>query len=229
MATPMNVRVTAVEILIGSDVLRADLALPASPHGLIVFAHGSGSSRHSSRNKSVARIFQTQGLATLLADLLTLEEEAVDRVTADLRFNIDLLGRRLVGLIDWARARPDLRSLPLGLFGASTGAAAALVAAAARPADVAAVVSRGGRPDLAGSALSHVQAPTLLIVGGSDTSVLDLNRRAKLAMRCTTSLDVVPGATHLFEESGALDKVAALASGWFAQYLAAAREQLPGV
>jgi dienelactone hydrolase len=211
--------VTKVRIAAGRDVLDADLSLPTSPQGLVIFAHGSGSGRHSPRNQFVARVLNTDGLATLLADLLTPAEETADRVSGHLRFNIPLLGQRLVVLIEWARQQPALRELPIALFGASTGAAAALVAAAARPGEIAAVVSRGGRPDLAGAALPHVTAPTLLIVGGADSEVIELNRWAKVRMRCPTSLEIVPGATHLFEEPGALEQVAKLAAGWFAQHL----------
>ena len=214
-----DAQVTAVQIPAGRDVLDADLDLPASRQGLVIFAHGSGSGRHSPRNKSVARVLQTHGLATLLADLLTPTEEADDHVDAHLRFNIELLGRRLGALVEWAHQQPTLRELPIGLFGASTGAAAALVAAAARPKEIAAVVSRGGRPDLAGAWLPHVTAPTLLIVGGDDMEVIDLNRWAMMRMRCPTSLEIVPRATHLFEEPGALARVASLAAGWFARYL----------
>lgn len=214
-----NAQVTTVKIPAGHDVLDADLSVPASSRGLVIFAHGSGSGRHSPRNQFVARVLNTHGLATLLADLLTPAEEVADRVGAHLRFNIELLGRRLVALVEWARQEPALRELPLGLFGASTGAAAALVAAAARPGEIAAVVSRGGRPDLAGASLPHVTAPTLLIVGGADPEVIELNRWAKMRMRCPTSLEIVPGATHLFEEPGALERVANDAAGWFAQHL----------
>ncbi len=219
MASPTHLQLTGVRVPVGQDVLDADLAIPPSPAGLIIFAHGSGSGRHSRRNQSVARAFQARGLGTLLADLLTLDEERVDRTTAHVRFDIGLLGRRVVGLVDWARQQPPLGRLPLGLFGASTGAAAALVAAAARPSDVAAVVSRGGRPDLAGASLAHVVAPTLMIVGGADTEVIELNRQARARMHGTVSIEIVPGATHLFEERGALEQVATLAAVWFTQYL----------
>ncbi|MBW3666617.1 MAG: dienelactone hydrolase family protein [Actinobacteria bacterium] len=182
--------------------------------GIVVFAHGSGSSRHSPRNRHVAEILQERGMQTLLLDLLTEEEEQVDLVTRHHRFDIDLLTARVVGAIDWLPPSP-----PIGVFGASTGAAAALGAAAERPDRVAAVVSRGGRPDLAGSALPRVEAPTLLVVGALDLTVLDLNRQAQEQMSAETRLEVVPGATHLFEEPGALDAVAELAADWFATRL----------
>jgi dienelactone hydrolase len=209
----------SVQIPVGHDRLEADLAVPRAPLGLVVFAHGSGSGRHSPRNQAVAQVLQARGLATLLADLLTVQEEAVDRVTAHLRFDIGLLSRRLMGLIEWARHRPDLAPLNVGLFGASTGAAAALMAAAAQPHNVSAVVSRGGRPDLAGYALGQVSAPTLLLVGSRDTEVIQLNEWAKARMRCPVSLDIVPGASHLFEEPGTLDQVATRAGEWFLTHL----------
>jgi dienelactone hydrolase len=209
----------AVEIPAGRETVAADLAVPEGASGLVIFAHGSGSGRHSPRNQAVARSLQHRGLATLLADLLTPAEEAVDRVDAHLRFDIDFLGGRLVRLVDWARQRPDLGSRRFGLFGASTGAAAALVAAAERPRDVVAVVSRGGRPDLAGAALPRVIAPTLLIVGSLDTEVIALNEWAKERMRCAVTLDIVHGASHLFEEPGTLEQVATLAGDWFVRHL----------
>ena len=217
---PITLRSTAVEIPVGRDRLAADLVLPGNTHGLVLFAHGSGSGRHSPRNQAVAGSLQRRGLATLLADLLTAEEETVDRVTAHLRFDINLLSRRLVTLVEWARRHPDLADLPFGLFGASTGAAAALVASTARPDDVAAVVSRGGRPDLAGNALSHVTAPTLLLVGSLDTEVIALNKWARARMRCPVTLEIIPGASHLFEEPGTLDQVASRAGAWFTAHLA---------
>jgi dienelactone hydrolase len=219
VTTMANAQVTAVQIPAGRDLLDADLRSPVSSRGLVIFAHGSGSGRLSPRNQFVARVLNTHGLATLLADLLTPTEETADRVSAHLRFNIELLGRRLVALVEWAREQPPLRELPMGVFGASTGAAAALVAAAARPREIAAVVSRGGRPDLAGASLPDVSAPTLLIVGGGDTEVIELNRWAMVRMHCPTSLEIVPGATHLFEEPGALERVASLAAGWFTHHL----------
>jgi pimeloyl-ACP methyl ester carboxylesterase len=198
-------------------MLQASLGEPeGESHGMVVFAHGSGSSRHSPRNRHVAEVLHGAGLRTLLLDLLTPEEDLVDRATAEHRFDIEMLGERVVGAIDWLRAK---ETDPIGLFGASTGAAAALVAAAQRPDEVSAVVSRGGRPDLAGEALPLVRAPTLLIVGGRDTTVLEMNRGARSRMRAETSLEVIPGATHLFEEPGALDVVADLAAGWFRRFL----------
>jgi pimeloyl-ACP methyl ester carboxylesterase len=203
--------------------LQGDLVLPPGAAGLVIFAHGSGSSRHSVRNRAVASAFQQAALGTLLFDLLTSSEESVDNRTMRLRFDIPLLADRLTGVIDWSVAHAQTGSLPIGLFGASTGAAAALVAASRRPAAVAAVVSRGGRPDLAGAALPDVKAPTLLIVGGSDEEVLALNRQAERQLRCQSRLEIVPGATHLFEEPGALDKVALLARDWFLRNLAPAQ------
>jgi dienelactone hydrolase len=210
----------AVEVPAGGRILSGDLDLPASAGGLIVFAHGSGSSRHSPRNQFVARRFAERGFATLLIDLLTAKEEALDERTAEHRFDIRMLAARLASIIDWLRTRAATGRLPIGLFGASTGAGAALVAAAERRGDVAAVVSRGGRPDLAGEALLTVAAPTLLIVGGSDTAVIQMNRAAMRRMRTQVSLEIVPLASHLFEEQGALDRVAALAGDWFTRYLA---------
>lgn len=203
--------------------LGAELRRPAVPHGLVIFAHGSGSSRFSPRNQAVAKALADQGFATLLLDLLT-EPEAALRENV---FDIGLLGARLVQAIDWAGAQPDLDRLPIGLFGASTGAGAALVAAAARHGEVQAVVSRGGRPDLAGEALAAVRAPTLLIVGGRDEQVLELNRRAMRQMSVPTVLEIIPGATHLFEEPGALDEVIRLAGAWYATHLHAAAAANP--
>jgi dienelactone hydrolase len=188
-----------------------------------LFAHGSGSSRFSSRNQFVARVLEQHELATLLIDLLTPEEEAVDRHTAQLRFDMPMLADRLVAIIDWLKKDARVSTLPIGLFGASTGGGAALMAAAARPADVAAVVSRGGRPDLAGGALRLVGAPTLLIVGGEDTPVITLNKDAMRRMPGFVSLEIVPHATHLFEEPGALERVAGLAAAWFDTHLAPQR------
>jgi dienelactone hydrolase len=185
----------------------------------VLFAHGSGSSRHSPRNRYVAWLLNEVGLATLLVDLLTSEEEAIDLTTAHLRFDIGLLAGRLIGVTDWLTEHPDTRHLRIGYFGASTGAAAALMAAAERADVVGAVVSRGGRPDLAGPALTRVKAPTLLIVGGNDFPVIDLNRAALAQLHCEKQLVIVPGATHLFEEPGALDQVAQLAREWFKRYL----------
>ncbi len=195
--------------------------MPVGARGLVLFAHGSGSSRFSPRNRYVAGVLEDAGLATFLVDLLTVAEERVDLRTRELRFDIELLADRLRSAAAWAAEDERTRALPLGLFGASTGAAAALVAAARDPGTVRAVVSRGGRPDLAGTALAEVTAPTLLVVGGRDELVLDLNRRAMEAMTLAAAveLEVVRGATHLFEEPGALERVAELASDWFARYL----------
>jgi dienelactone hydrolase len=204
--------------------LDGDLAIPENARGVILFAHGSGSSRLSSRNRYVAQVLQEAGLATLLMDLLTRPEEEVDEVTRHLRFDIDLLSRRLIGAVDWLGAWQATRTLPVGCFGASTGAAAALIAAAERPESVRAVVSRGGRPDLAGGALPRVQAPTLLIVGGHDFAVIPLNQQALEQIAAQESrMEIVPNATHLFEEPGALVQVARFASDWFSRYLVSAK------
>jgi putative phosphoribosyl transferase len=208
-----------VQVPAGSVALEGNLSLPEQARAIVLFAHGSGSSRHSLRNRYVARVLNEAKLATLLIDLLTLDEEVVDVRTARLRFDIELLAERLVGATDWLAQDPDTKELGIGYFGASTGAAAALVAAAMRSDLVGAVVSRGGRPDLAGAALMHVRAPTLLIVGGNDTQVIQLNREALAQMRCEKQLVIVPGATHLFEERGALDEVARLARDWFHRHL----------
>jgi len=204
-----------VRVPAGAMTLEGNLNLPESAQAVVLFAHGSGSSRFSPRNQRVAQMLNEARLATLLIDLLTPVEEAIDRHTAHLRFDITLLADRLVAATDWLKQHPDTRGLSIGYFGASTGAAAALAAAAQRPGLVGAVVSRGGRPDLAGSALPRVQAPTLLIVGGSDVEVLELNKSALAQLRCEKHLEVIPGATHLFEEPGALDEVARLARQWF--------------
>jgi dienelactone hydrolase len=211
----------ATLIRVGKIELAADVSLPERATGLVLFAHGSGSSRHSPRNRHVADVLNRGAIGTILTDLLTEEEEALDIQTAELRFNISLLGRRLVGITDWIRLQPGLKNLGLGYFGASTGAAAALVAAADRPKTVQAVVSRGGRPDLAGAALNGVLAPTLFIVGGGDTVVLHLNCEAiaQLPRQTEHKLEIIPGASHLFEEPGALDRVAALARDWFRERL----------
>src|SRR5947199_2237659 len=201
-----------VQIQAGHAVLSGNLTIPDNAVGLVLFAHGSGSSRHSPRNQFVAHTLNDAGLATLLFDLLTREEEALDMRTGDLRFNIGLLAERLVHATNWAKREQETRDLRVGYFGSSTGGAAALVAAAEIPKDVGAVVSRGGRPDLAGDALPKVQAPTLLIVGGNDDIVIELNEMARDQMRCEVKLEIVPDATHLFEEPGALEKVAQLAS-----------------
>jgi dienelactone hydrolase len=212
--------VTRVTVPVGDAVLEGDLVVPERASGIVLFAHGSGSGRHSPRNRQVAVALNEAGIGTLLVDLLTPAEEEIDRLTAELRFDIELLARRLIAAVDWLRRGPAGLA-GVGLFGASTGAAAALVAAAARPDDVSAVVSRGGRPDLAGPALAQVRAPTLLIVGGADEVVLGLNQRAlELIGAVEKQLVVVPGATHLFEEPGALEQVATLAADWFSRYLA---------
>lgn len=213
--------IRAVGVETDDVLLEGDLAIPERASGIVLFAHGSGSGRHSPRNRAVAQTLRSGGLATLLIDLLTADEEEVDLRSAHLRFDIDLLAGRLVGATDWLARAPETAHLRIGYFGASTGAGAALVAAAERPKAVAAVVSRGGRPDLAGPALPRVQAPTLLIVGGNDTTVLALNREARSHLRCESDLIVVPGASHLFEESGTLDQVAILARDWFRKYLTA--------
>lgn len=209
----------AVRIPIGDVTIDADLQVPERASGLVIFAHGSGSSRFSRRNRAVAGQLENAGFGTLLLDLLTAVEESVDERTREYRFDIDLLGERVVGAIDWARTRRDAQRLPVALFGASTGAAAALIAAAARPEAVRAVVSRGGRPDLAGRALPNVQAPTLLIVGGHDEPVIEMNRDAMRRMRAPVELEIVHGATHLFEERGALEQVTRLAIGWCRRHL----------
>jgi dienelactone hydrolase len=211
-----------VVVPVGAVRLEGDLTLPRGTRGAVLFAHGSGSSRHSPRNRFVAGVLQSAGLATLLLDLLTREEEAVDLRTAHLRFDIGRLAERLVAATDWLGQQEATRDLRIGYFGASTGGGAALVAAAERPQVVGAVVSRGGRPDLAGAALSSVRAPTLLIVGGDDHAVIRMNEAALVELRCDKRLEIVPGATHLFEEPGALEQVARLASTWFGMHLAPA-------
>jgi dienelactone hydrolase len=212
-------RATAVRVPVGDQVLDGDLSGPAKAQGLVVFAHGSGSSRHSPRNQYVARVLEGRGLATLLIDLLTPHEEEIDNETRHLRFDIPLLAGRVAGIIEWLKHETRTEPLAIGLFGASTGGGAALMAAAARPEDVGAVVSRGGRPDLAGGALPHVKAPTLFIVGERDEAVAELNRDAMSRMRAEVSLVIVQNATHLFEEPGALECVADLAATWFGQHL----------
>jgi pimeloyl-ACP methyl ester carboxylesterase len=213
MSQTLDVHSSPVEI--APYGLPGDLRLPEGPRGLVVFAHGSGSSRHSPRNNAVARALNAHGFATLLFDLLTEDEEA-DRNNV---FDIPLLSQRLIAAIDWAREQAALKSLPLGLFGASTGAGAALVAASERPGAVSAVVSRGGRPDLADGVLPSVQAPTLLIVGGNDVGVIELNERALKSMLGDHRIEIVPGATHLFPEEGALEAVMDLAARWFEAHL----------
>jgi len=215
--------VSAVTLVVGSVSLDGDLTLPENALGAVVFAHGSGSSRQSPRNRYVARSLNEARLATLLLDLLTPDEEAIDERTAQLRFDIPLLAERLVHAIDWLSGQAETASLPIGCFGASTGAAAALIAAAERPERVGAVVSRGGRPDLADEALVRVEAPTLLIVGSLDTPVIELNQQAMRRMHAKVTLEIVPGATHLFPEPGALEQVARLARDWFVEQLAPVR------
>jgi dienelactone hydrolase len=215
-----NERARLVRVPAGATFLEGGLTLPAGAKGIVLFAHGSGSSRHSPRNRAVARSLEAGGLATLLLDLLTAREESVDSLSGQLRFDIDLLADRLVAVADWLARTAETSDLPLGLFGASTGAAAALVAAARRPTAVRAVVSRGGRPDLAGAALSRVHAPILLIVGERDTHVLALNREAQKRLQSENALKIVPGATHLFEEPGTLDRAASLAGHWFLTHFA---------
>jgi len=210
-----DVRPRTVTVEADGITLPGDLAIPEPAIGVVVFAHGSGSSRRSPRNARVAERLQTEGLGTLLFDLLT-DDEGGDR---DRVFDIELLARRLEGAVGWLRHQPDAGHLPMAFFGASTGAAAALVAVARLASDVASVVSRGGRPDLAGGALEAVTAPTLLIVGGADPQVLELNRRTEGRLRCETRLEIVPGATHLFEEPGALERLAELAAAWFTDYI----------
>ena len=212
---------TAALIPLGNIELAADIAIPDRAKSVILFAHGSGSSRSSPRNRQVAGVLNRGGIGTILVDLLTEGEETVDVETAELRFDIPLLGRRLGAITGWIHGQPDLKNLKLGYFGASTGAAAALVAVADRPKAVQAVVSRGGRPDLAGAALQRVEAPTLFIVGGDDPVVLDLNywAMARLPHETVHKLEIIPGAGHLFEEPGTLDKVAALARDWFGTHL----------
>jgi putative phosphoribosyl transferase len=211
----------------GGPAVVGDLVQPPSAGGIVVFAHGSGSSRHSPRNQQVASHLQDLGLATLLLDLLSPDEEQIDLQTRHLRFDVELLAHRLTGAADWVRAEPSLLDLPIGYFGASTGAAAALIAAADRLEGIAAVVSRGGRPDLAGDHLASVRCPTLLIVGSADPEVLALNRAAMAPMRSEVALQVVEGATHLFEEPGALEQVAEAAGNWFTRHLMTAASRPP--
>ncbi|MGZ8597462.1 MAG: dienelactone hydrolase family protein [Actinomycetota bacterium] len=218
-AVEQPIRIAVLDRVAGSGEIEGDLRLPRDARGLVLFAHGSGSSRHSPRNRMVADVLNADGLATLLFDLLTPAEEAVDLRTRHLRFDIALLAERLLVAGDSIADRSDTADLGVGTFGASTGAAAALVAAAERPASVRAVVSRGGRPDLAGDALGLVRAPTLLIVGSLDREVLGMNRDAAARMTGEVEITVVPGATHLFEEPGTLDEVARLASEWFTRRL----------
>jgi putative phosphoribosyl transferase len=208
-----------VRVSAGPVTLEGSLGIPNGVGGVVLFAHGSGSGRHSPRNRYVAGVLREANLATLLIDLLTEDEEEVDLRTTRLRFDIGLLARRLVGATDWLVQNPDTEQLRIGYFGASTGAGAALFAAAERPNEVGAIVSRGGRPDLAGDALPLVKAPTLLIVGENDKPVIGMNEEALARMRAVKRLQIVPGASHLFEEPGALEEVARLATGWFARHL----------
>jgi putative phosphoribosyl transferase len=210
-----------VQIHARGEVLSGNLDIPKDASAIVLFAHGSGSSRQSPRNQFVARTLNEAGLATLLFDLLTQKEETVDMRTREHRFDIRLLAERLVHATTWTMQQAQTRDLRIGYFGSSTGAAAALVAAVDVPRNVGAVVSRGGRPDLAGDALPKVQAPTLLIVGGNDDIVIELNEQARDRMRCEVKLAIIPGATHLFEEPGALEKVAQLASDWFVKHISA--------
>jgi pimeloyl-ACP methyl ester carboxylesterase len=211
---------TAIQFRAGTALIDGDLVIPDRARGLVIFAHGSGSSRFSRRNRAVAQTLEDGRFATLLVDLLTPAEEAIDVRTAEFRFDIERLGHRVVAAIDWAAAEFRLNGAPIACFGASTGAAAALIGAAERPDLVRAVVSRGGRPDLAGDALPQVHAPTLLIVGGADEPVIELNRQAMRRMIAPVKLAIVPGATHLFEEPGALDEVSRLALAWCVRYVA---------
>ena len=208
-----------VEIPLDNLVLEGDLVIPDRSQGIVLFAHGSGSSRHSPRNQYVARMLSRAGLSTLLLDLLTPNEESTDSLTRHLRFDIPLLGHRLTAAIDWLAKNPKTANMRMGLFGASTGAAASLVAAAARPSRVNAIVSRSGRPDLVRATLPKVNAPTLLIVGGYDDQVIRLNRQALDNLKTIKILEIVPGASHLFEEAGSLNHVATLARDWFSRFL----------
>jgi predicted alpha/beta-hydrolase family hydrolase len=223
MRESLDIEKKSVEVHIpigGSVHLEGELDIPEGTKGIVVFVHGSGSSRHSPRNQYVAQELQRNGLATLLFDLLTIEEERIDMLTRELRFDIDMLSKRLIDATSWLLSRPDTKELNLGYFGASTGAAAALIAAKEHSETVKAIVSRGGRPDLAGPALMYVKAPTLFIVGERDTQVIELNQWALERMVITEKeLKIIPGATHLFEEKGALEEVSRLADAWFKKYL----------
>ena len=217
-----------ISICAGAMALRGTLGLPEQPKGVVLFAHGSGSSRSSPRNRHVARVLQSRHMATLLFDLLTSDEEIIDRRTAELRFNIELLAGRLIGATKWIMCQPEVVELPVGYFGASTGAAATMVAAAELPGVISAIVSRGGRADLAGNSLHSVHSPVLLIVGGEDGPVITLNREALVELgSAEKKLVIVPGATHLFEEPGKLDEVATLASDWFDRHLSYAQAHGP--
>ena len=215
----MNLVMNEARVPAGRAMLDGNLTIVAQTKGLVLFAHGSGSSRHSPRNQFVARTLNDAGLATLLFDLLTSEEESVDVYTREHRFDIGLLAERLVYATKWAKQQKQTKDFRIGYFGSSTGGGAALVAAAELPDDIGAVVSRGGRPDLAGDALPKVEAPTLLIVGGDDHVVIELNEQARAQMKCECKIEIVPGATHLFEEPGALERVAKLAAEWFLRHI----------
>ena len=217
--TPTGALHSAVAISVGDVELEGELDLPANAPGVVLFVHGSGSSRHSPRNEFVARVIREAGIGTLLFDLLTQDEERQDMVTRTLRFDIELLAKRLVAATRWLRKQPEARGLKVGYFGASTGGGAALVAAAELGDHVAAVVSRGGRPDLAGEALRRVRSPTLLIIGGHDGTVISLNNEAYAQLRCEKDIQIVPGATHLFEEPGKLEQVARISADWFSKHL----------
>jgi putative phosphoribosyl transferase len=217
-----------VKIITQKVELQGDLIVPDNSEGVILFAHGSGSSRHSTRNKFVAGILNKAGFATLLIDLLTLKEEEIDNISRHLRFDINLLADRLEGACLWLKSHDQTRDLKIGLFGASTGGAAALVTAQRLPDLISAVVSRGGRPDLAGTALPFVKAPVLLIVGGNDSIVIDLNEEALAKLRGEKQLLIVPGATHLFEEPGKIEQVADLAKHWFMKYIGSKQKTLDG-
>ncbi len=208
-----------VKILVGNVILAGELALPTATESIVLFVHGSGSSRHSSRNLYVASVLHSAGIGTLLFDLLTEDEEAIDRYTSHLRFDIDLLAERLIHVTRWVQGNPDTHNLKIGYFGASTGAAAALVAAAVLGKQISAIVSRGGRPDLAGETLSEVKSPTLLIVGGFDNAVIALNRQAFEVLKCEKMLEIVYAASHLFEEPGKLEEVAKISANWFKKKL----------
>ena len=216
---------TPVQIPLEITALQGDLSISPDPSGLVVFVHGSGSSRFSPRNRHVAEQLNKHGLATLLLDLLTEDENDIDSETMQYRFDIPMLADRTSLVVSWVRKQPGLERLPIGLFGASTGAAAALITAAAMPDQVSAVVSRGGRPDLAKEALSKVQAPTLLIVGSRDRVVINLNEKAVKQMKCIRELKIIPGATHLFEEPGTMEQVADAAAGWFSTYLQSSQQE----
>jgi dienelactone hydrolase len=226
---PIDLQISERSVEIPPAGLIGNLTVPANAYGVVIFAHGSGSSRLSPRNKFVAGFLQQSNLATLLLDLLTSDEEQIDVRTGHLRFDVNLLAKRLVQTTNWVAADSQIGRLPMGYFGASTGAAAALIAAAQVPGPIRGIVSRGGRPDLAGTSLPKVKAPTLLIAGGHDYSVIELNEKALNELQCEKRLEIVPGATHLFEEPGALERVAGLASNWFEIHLPAERTTPPAV